>query len=75
MMVSVGHENFANSRFIIAILKPDSSPLKKLRRSAEDERMLINATSQKLLNNGLILINRKGGYFDRYANGSKRAYF
>jgi regulator of extracellular matrix RemA (YlzA/DUF370 family) len=45
MMVSVGHENFANSRFIIAILKPDSSPLKKLRRSAEDERMLINATS------------------------------
>lgn len=45
MMVSVGHENFANNRFIIAILKPDSSPLKKLRRSAEDERMLINATS------------------------------
>ena len=45
MMVSVGHANFVNSRFIIAILRPDSSPLKKLRRSAEDERMLINATS------------------------------
>ena len=45
MMVSVGYENFINSFFIVAILKPDSSPLKKLIRNAENERMLINATS------------------------------
>ena len=45
MMILVGYENFVNSSFMVAILKPDSSPLKKLRRKAENERMLINATS------------------------------
>ena len=45
MMIPVGYENFVNSSFMVAILKPDSSPLKKLRLKAEDERMLINATS------------------------------
>ena len=45
MMVPVGYENFVNSSAIVAILNPDSSPLKKLRRSAEAEHMLINATS------------------------------
>jgi hypothetical protein len=45
MMVPVGYENFVNGSSIVAILKPDSSPLKKLRRNAEAERMLVNATS------------------------------
>ena len=45
MMISVGYENFVNSSFMVAILKPGSSPLKKLRHKAEKERMLINATS------------------------------
>ena len=45
MMISVGYENFVNSSFMVAILKPGSSPLKKLRHKAENERMLINATS------------------------------
>jgi hypothetical protein len=44
-MISVGYENFVTSGSIVAILKPDSSPLKKLRRNAEAERMLVNATS------------------------------
>jgi regulator of extracellular matrix RemA (YlzA/DUF370 family) len=44
-MVPVGYENFVNGSSIVAILKPDSSPLKKLKRNAEAERMLINATS------------------------------
>ena len=45
MMIPVGYENFANSNFIVGIFKSDSSPLKKLRHKAENERMLINATS------------------------------
>lgn len=45
MMISVGYENFVNSSLIVAVLRPDSSPLKKLRHKAENERMLINATS------------------------------
>ena len=43
-MIPIGHENFVNSREIIAIVKTDSAPSKKLRHSAEAERMLINAT-------------------------------
>lgn len=45
MMVSIGHENFLNSKHIVAIIKPDCSPAKKLRHSASADRMLINATS------------------------------
>lgn len=45
MMVSIGHENFINKVDIVAIIKPDSSPAKKLRHSADTERMLISATS------------------------------
>jgi hypothetical protein len=44
-MISVGYENFVTSGSIVEILKPDSSPLKKLRRNADAERMLVNATS------------------------------
>ena len=45
MMISVGYENFVNSSFMVGIFKPDSSPIKKLRHKAENERMLVNATS------------------------------
>ena len=45
MMISVGYENYVNSSFIVGIFKPDSSPQKKLRHRAENERMMINATS------------------------------
>lgn len=43
-MISVGHENYVRGREIVSIVKPDSAPAKKLRLSAEAERMLINAT-------------------------------
>ncbi len=45
MMVSIGYENFINSHGIVAIVKPDNSPAKKLRHNAGVERMLISATS------------------------------
>ena len=44
MLVSVCYDNFVNSRDIVGIVKPESSPIKKLRRGAEAERMLVNAT-------------------------------
>ncbi len=44
MMNSIGHENYLNTQLIVAIVKPDSTPSKKLRYSAEAERMLVNAT-------------------------------
>ena len=44
MMISIGHENYLNMGLIVAIVKTYSAPAKKLRRSAEAERMLVNAT-------------------------------
>jgi extracellular matrix regulatory protein A len=43
-MIPVGHENYVTGREIVSIVRPDSAPAKKLRHSAEAERMLINAT-------------------------------
>jgi extracellular matrix regulatory protein A len=45
MFVMVGHENYVNSDLISVILKPDSSPVKRLRQSAEENGMLLNASS------------------------------
>jgi len=41
----VGHDNYVNTELIAAILRPDSSPVKRLRQSAEEKDMLINALS------------------------------
>ena len=43
-MVPIGLENFINADDIVAIINPESSPAKKLRHKAEEERFLINAT-------------------------------
>lgn len=45
MFVMVGHENYVNSDLISVILKPDSSPVKRLRQSAEEKGILLNASS------------------------------
>ena len=45
MMILVGHDNFVKSDLIAAILKPGSSPVKRVRQSAEERGLLINATA------------------------------
>ena len=45
MFVMVGHENYVNSELIAVIIKPDSSPVKRLRQSAEEKGTLLNASS------------------------------
>ena len=44
MMISMGHGNSVNRSEIVTIVNTDSAPFKKLRRSAQAERLLINAT-------------------------------
>jgi regulator of extracellular matrix RemA (YlzA/DUF370 family) len=44
-MLSIGHENYVQSKSVVSILKPDSAPMKKLRLRADEQRMLINATN------------------------------
>ena len=44
MMIPIGHGNYVNSREIVAIIRSDTAPAKKMRHSAEAEQMLVNAT-------------------------------
>lgn len=43
-MMNIGFGNFVNSNRVIAILDPDSAPMKRLREEARQEKKLINAT-------------------------------
>ena len=45
MFVMIGHNNYVNTELIAVILRPDGSPLKRLRKSAEEKGMLLNASS------------------------------
>jgi regulator of extracellular matrix RemA (YlzA/DUF370 family) len=44
MMISLGHGHFIESRFILAILGPDSASSKSLRRGAAEDGTLIDVT-------------------------------
>ena len=45
MLINIGYENFITSDLIAAILKPESSHVKKIRQDATEKGLLINATS------------------------------
>jgi regulator of extracellular matrix RemA (YlzA/DUF370 family) len=43
-LINVGYGNFISSSRIIAIIGPDSSPVKRIIQEAKEERRLIDAT-------------------------------
>jgi regulator of extracellular matrix RemA (YlzA/DUF370 family) len=43
-MMNIGFGNFVNSNRVIAILDPDSAPMKRLREEARQAKKLVNAT-------------------------------
>ena len=43
-LISVGYANFVNSDRIISLVTPDSAPIRRVIREAQDKRMLIDAT-------------------------------
>ncbi|WP_419656033.1 conserved uncharacterized protein, DUF370 [Desulfosarcina variabilis str. Montpellier] len=55
MNVSIGHNNYINSRYIVAIVQTDSSPFKKLRCRADKERMLVNATGGRKSRSAIVM--------------------
>jgi len=44
IMMNIGFGNFVNSDRVIAILDPDSAPMKRLREEAKQAKKLVNAT-------------------------------
>ena len=43
-LMSIGYANFVNSDRIVSIVAPDSAPIRRVIREAQDKRMLIDAT-------------------------------
>ena len=54
MLKSIGHGNSIEVRSIVAVIRTDSAPFKKLRCRAEEERMLINATGGRKVRSAII---------------------
>lgn len=45
MLLHISHDNYVRAELIAAVLRPDSSPVKRLRKNAEEKGRLIDATS------------------------------
>ena len=43
-LVNVGFGNMVNAQRIIAVVSPESAPIKRIVREAEDKGLLVNAT-------------------------------
>ncbi len=43
-LISIGHGNVINARRVIAILGPDSAPVKRMIQEARDQELLIDAS-------------------------------
>jgi regulator of extracellular matrix RemA (YlzA/DUF370 family) len=55
MIISIGHGNFVKGASMVAVLRPDSSPARQLRRSAEEAGRLINATNGRKTRSIIVL--------------------
>ena len=53
--VSTGHGTFVHSDSVIAISPPESSPIKKLRKYAEEKGVLVNLTSGRKTRSVLVM--------------------
>ncbi len=43
-LINVGFGNMISAKRVVAVVSPDSAPIKRLIREAEDRGMLVNAT-------------------------------
>ena len=57
MFVMIGHDNYVNSGQVAVILKPDSSPVKRLRMMAEEKGILLNACSGHKVRSVIVLLS------------------
>lgn len=53
--VSTGHGTFVHSDSVIALSPPDSSPIKKFRKYAEEKGILVNLTSGRKARSVLVM--------------------
>ena len=47
MFVSIGHDNFVNGHLVVAVLRPGSAPMRKLKEQARIAGRLVDGTAGK----------------------------
>ena len=63
MMLNVGFNNFISINRILAVLNPESAPMKRLKEEARQGNLLVDATQGRrtrsiiLLDNGLVVLS------------------
>ena len=45
MLVHVGYDNYVEGHLVVALLRPDGAPVRRLKREASEQNRLIHATS------------------------------
>ncbi len=61
--ISLGFENFVDKKRVLAVLKPGSSPMRKLKETKKKEGLLVDTTSGKptrsfiLMDNGVLFLS------------------
>lgn len=58
-MINVGYNNYVSIDKIVAIISPDSAPIKRMIQNLRDSVDLINATSGRKTRSVIILQNRQ----------------
>lgn len=63
LMVNIGYNNFLASQRILAVLNPESAPMKRLREEARQSHTLVDATQGRrtrsiiLMDNGTVVLS------------------
>lgn len=55
MMILIGHDNYVRSGLVAVVLKASSSPVKRLRKTASEKGLLVDATSGHKTRSVLVL--------------------
>ncbi len=57
MYIAIGHDNFINAARVIAVLKPGSSPMRRLKEQAKERGLLVDATGGKPTRSFILMAN------------------
>ena len=69
-LVNIGFGNLVSDERLIAVVAPDSAPIKRMIQDARERGMLIDATYGRKTKSVLIMDSRHRQRRDSFANGS-----
>ena len=57
-LVNIGFGNMVSSKRVVSVVSPDSAPIKRLIRDAEDDGLLVNATYGRRTRSVIVMDSR-----------------